>query len=69
MAFISILFLDSHKVRQKYLKAMQNYSIALQTICKCIASGMQNDAKQRKAKKSKEKQIKQKQKNCLKVCV
>lgn len=48
--FISILFLDLHKVGQKYLKAMQNYSIALQTIYKCIASGMQNDAKQRKEK-------------------
>ncbi len=60
MAFISILFLDSHKVRQKYLKAIENYSIALQTICKCIASGMQNDAKQSKEKKSKAKKSKAK---------
>lgn len=44
-----------------FTQSQKNYSIALQTICKCIASGMQNDAKQRKAKQSKEKQIKQKQ--------
>ncbi len=37
---------------------MQNYSIALQTICKCITSGMQNDAKKSKEKKSKAKKIK-----------
>lgn len=39
---------------------MQNYSIALQTICKCITSGMQNDAKKSKEKQSKEKKSKAK---------
>ncbi len=50
--------LDLYKDGEKYLKVMQNYSIALQTICKCITSGMQNDAKKSKAKKRKAKQRK-----------
>ena len=50
--------LDLYKDGEKYLKAMQNYASAMQTICKCIASGMQNDAKKSKAKKSKAKKIK-----------
>ena len=51
--------LDLYKDGEKYLKVMQNYSIALQTICKYYAKRCQ--AKKRKAKQRKEKQIKQKQ--------
>ena len=50
--------MDLYKDGEKYLKAMQNYASAMQTICKCIASGMQNDAKKSKEKKSKAKKIK-----------